>query len=202
MNKNSSLTPKQQRFCDEYLISLNATQAAITAGYSLKTARHMGYENLTKPYIQSYLKTRIKQAEKRTEITMDKVLQFWADIAFTPMDELFDSGPDGTLIPKSFDEMTDRAKRCVSELKAQFDMDGAGWQTIKRIDQLKASEMIAKHLGMFIERKEIGTPGEFDKLTDAELDARIRKEAEFFQSYVGKAGEEGRQREKQSDRPH
>ena len=186
MNKNSSLTLKQQRFCDEYLISLNAKDACVKAGYSLRTAKEMGCENLTKPHIQAYLQVRIKQAEKRTEITMDKVLQFWADIAFTPMDELFDSGPDGTLIPKSFDEMTDRAKRCVSELKAQFNKDGAGWQTIKRIDQLKASEMIAKHLGMFVERKEIGTPGEFDKLTDEELDALIKKEAEFFRAMQGK----------------
>jgi phage terminase small subunit len=192
MNKNSLLTPKQQRFCNEYLISLNATDAAIKAKYSVKTAKEMGYENLTKPHIQAYLQVRIKQAEKRTEITIDKVLQFWADLAFTPMDEIFDSGPDGTLIPKSFDEMTDRAKRCISELKAQFDKDGAGWQTIKRIDQLKASEMIAKHLGMFIERKEIGTPGEFDKLTDEELDARIRKEAEFFRVMLGKQEKKGK----------
>jgi phage terminase small subunit len=194
MNKNSLLTPKQQRFCNEYLISLNAKDACIKAGYSLRTAKEMGCENLTKPHIQAYLQVRIKQAEKRTEITMDKVLQYWADIAFTPMDELFNSGPDGTLIPKSFDEMTSRAKRCISELKAQFDKDGAGWQTIKRIDQLKASEMIAKHLGMFIERKEIGTPGEFDKLTDAELDARIKAEVQFFADEAG-AKKEGNNQE-------
>ena len=48
---NANLTPKQQRFVDEYLIDLNATQAAIRAGYSRNSARQMGAENLSKPVI-------------------------------------------------------------------------------------------------------------------------------------------------------
>ena len=180
------LTTKQNVFVSEYLIDFNGTQAYIRAGYSPKRAEVAASRLLTNVKIQVAIQEAMKAREVRTGVTMDKVLEFWADLAFTPMDEIFDSGPDGTLIPKSFDEMTDRAKRCVSELKAQFDKDGAGWQTIKRIDQLKASEMIAKHLGMFVERKEIGTPGEFDKLTDEELDALIKKEAEFFRAMQGK----------------
>ena len=53
------MNPKQKIFCDEYLVSLNATEAAIKAGYSKKTARSIGQENLTKPDIKKYIKTNI-----------------------------------------------------------------------------------------------------------------------------------------------
>jgi phage terminase small subunit len=188
----ADLTAKQKKFCDEYLISLNATDAAIKAGYSAKTADVIGCENLVKPKIKAYLQERTKKIEQRTDITMDAVLQFWHDLAFTPIEEMFDNGPDGTLVPKSMDEMTDRAKRCINEMKCQFDKDGNGWQTIKRLDQLKASEMIAKHLGGFIERKEVGLPGAFDKLEDDELDRRIAKEAGFFGSLAGEKKKAGK----------
>lgn len=68
------LTPKQQRFVDEYLIDLNATQAAIRAGYSAKTARQIGERLLTNVDIQAALSARMKDREARTEITQDKVI--------------------------------------------------------------------------------------------------------------------------------
>lgn len=68
------LTAKQQRFCDEYLCDLNATQAAVRAGYSKKTASEIGAENLRKPLIQEYLALRQQDRQKRTEITQDYVL--------------------------------------------------------------------------------------------------------------------------------
>ncbi len=67
-------TPKQQRFIEEYLIDLNATQAAIRAGYSKKTARQMGTENLSKPAIQSALQKAMDARSERTAITQDYVL--------------------------------------------------------------------------------------------------------------------------------
>ena len=70
-----ALNDKQQRFCDEYLIDLNATQAAIRAGYSEKTAKSIGHENLTKPDVIAYLSERQKEREIRTQITQDNVLR-------------------------------------------------------------------------------------------------------------------------------
>ena len=73
--KNQKLTEKQKNFCREYLVDLNATQAAIRAGYSKKTAGEMGHETLKKPQIQKQLqKTMNKRAEK-TEITAEMVLK-------------------------------------------------------------------------------------------------------------------------------
>ena len=66
---DKKLTAKQQRFCDEYLIDLNATQAAIRAGYSVKTAKQIGQENLTKPDLKEYIEKRM--AEKEAELIAD-----------------------------------------------------------------------------------------------------------------------------------
>lgn len=66
----AKFTAKQQRFCDEYLIDLNATQAAIRAGYSAKTARVIGQENLLKPAIKEYIEKRM--AEKEAAIVADQ----------------------------------------------------------------------------------------------------------------------------------
>lgn len=69
------MTPKQQRFVDEYLIDLNATQAAIRAGYSEKTARQVGAENLSKPDIAAAIEAQAQERSQRTKIDADMVLQ-------------------------------------------------------------------------------------------------------------------------------
>ena len=68
------LTAKQQRFVAEYLIDLNATQAAIRAGYSEKTAYSIGQENLTKPEIAAAVAAAQAERSERTEVTQDYVL--------------------------------------------------------------------------------------------------------------------------------
>lgn len=70
------LTAKQQRFCDEYLLDLNATQAAIRAGYSEKTARVIACENLTKPYIQEYIEKRMAEKEKALIADQNEVMKY------------------------------------------------------------------------------------------------------------------------------
>lgn len=72
----AKLTAKQQRFCDEYLIDLNATQAAIRAGYSRKTAGKIGQENLTKPDIQCCIEARMAEKESELIADQDEVLKY------------------------------------------------------------------------------------------------------------------------------
>ena len=76
----SKLTAKQQRFCDEYLIDLNATQAAIRAGYSEKTARQIGTENLSKPYIREYIDKRMAEKEAELIADQDEVLKYLTSV--------------------------------------------------------------------------------------------------------------------------
>lgn len=70
------MTAKQQRFCDEYLIDLNATAAAIRAGYSKHTAGAIGAENLKKPYIQEYIAERMAEKESQLIADQDEVLKY------------------------------------------------------------------------------------------------------------------------------
>lgn len=71
----AGLTDKQQRFVDEYLIDLNATQAAIRAGYSEKTAKEIGSENLTKPNIAKAITEAQEKLSNKAQVTVEMVVQ-------------------------------------------------------------------------------------------------------------------------------
>lgn len=81
------MTKKQQRFCDEYLIDLNATQAAIRAGYSEKTARQIGQENLTKPAIKEYIEKRMAEKEDALIAKQDEVMKYLTAVMRREMNE-------------------------------------------------------------------------------------------------------------------
>ena len=76
----AKMTAKQQMFCDEYLIDLNATQAAIRAGYSKKTARQMATENLAKPVIKEYIEKRMAEKEEALIAKQDEVLKYLTSV--------------------------------------------------------------------------------------------------------------------------
>ena len=76
----AKMTAKQQRFCDEYLIDLNATQAAIRAGYSEKNARNIASENLAKPNIKEYIENRMAEKEKTLIADQDEVLKYLTSV--------------------------------------------------------------------------------------------------------------------------
>lgn len=75
-----AMTAKMKLFCDEYLISLNATQAAIKAGYSEKTAYSIGQENLKKPEIKNYIEQRMAEKEAALIADQDEVLKYLTNV--------------------------------------------------------------------------------------------------------------------------
>ena len=83
------LNKRQAKFVDEYLIDLNATQAALRAGYSPKTARFIGCQNLTKVNISEAIQERQKELQKETQITQVRVLQEEARLAFQDVWDCF-----------------------------------------------------------------------------------------------------------------
>ena len=87
----AKLTEKQQRFIDEYLIDLNATQAAIRAGYSVKTAREQASQNLTKLNIQQAISEKMAERSKRTGVNQDRIVLELAKIAFVNAADVIDS---------------------------------------------------------------------------------------------------------------
>lgn len=153
----ADLNPKQERFAQEYLIDLNATQAAIRAGYSPKTAKQQGARLLTNADIQAAIqKGRIK-AEQRTDITLDRVLHEIATIAFADPRKAVKWGPgvyeetldDGTVARSSgvmlidSDSLDDDVARTLAEVGNT--KEGV---KIKFHDKLAALEKLGKHLGL------------------------------------------------------
>ena len=84
------MTKKQKLFVEEYLIDLNATQAAIRAGYSPDTAKEIGCENLTKPNIRACIDREMAERSKRTGVNADRVVQELAKIAFVNAVDVID----------------------------------------------------------------------------------------------------------------
>lgn len=113
----SKLNPKQKRFCHEYVIDHNATQACIRAGYKEKNAAVTGCENLTKPNIKEYIAELEETIFEKLGITQEKVLRERSAIAFSRIDNHVEVDEGGFVKCKTFDEMDDNAIACIKKVK-------------------------------------------------------------------------------------
>lgn len=141
------LTPKQIKFIDEYLIDLNATQAAIRAGYSKKTAQRIGSENLSKPLIQEEIQKRRNKLQSKCEITQERVLRELAAIAFASGADFAKVVTGGTfdtvkMIPT--DKIPPEKLTAIAGMKMT-----ANGVEVKLHDKVRALEMLGKYLGLF-----------------------------------------------------
>lgn len=149
----NKLNARQERFIEEYLIDLNATQAAIRAGYSEKIARKIGCEALAKPKIAERIAAAREKVAKKCEISQEWVLN-------------------------NLKEVAERCMEAVPALDRHGDETGK-W-TFQAANANRALELIGKHLGMFVERSEVKMNVEGDllglnALDDDELDKRIER---------------------------
>lgn len=123
-----ALTAKQQRFCDEYLIDLNATQAAIRAGYSEKNARNIASENLAKPNIKKYIDDRMAEKESQLIADQDEVLKYLTEVL----------------------RGESRSSIVVVESKGDFMTEAREMQKAPdEKERLKAAELLGKRYGLY-----------------------------------------------------
>ena len=149
----ADLTPKQQRFVEEYLIDLNATQAAIRAGYSEKTAQQMGSENLLKPVVAKAIQEASDARQERTQVDADYVLKRLVEI--DQMDVLDIMDDNGNVKPLK--EWPKVWRQSISNIESVSLEDEAGWlKKIKWPDKVKNLELLGKHIavGAFKEKVE------------------------------------------------
>lgn len=149
------MTPKQQRFIEEYLVDLNATQAAIRAGYSAKTAYSIGEENLKKPEIRDALKKARKQTTERTQITEDWVLNNLKAVA----ERCLQASP--VLDKKGNPVMVETP---TGETVPAFVFNSMGAN--------RSLELLGKHIGMFGDKVKI--EHSYEDMSDDELTALAR----------------------------
>ena len=146
--KEDGMTPKQQRFCEEYLIDCNGTQAAIRAGYSKHTADRIASENLGKPEIQAYLQTLMSERQKATIASAEEVLEYLTSVvrgetksAYLAVVGTGDGMSEATIVDKAPAEA----------------------------DRLKAAELLGKRYAMFTQKVEMDvTPVVVDGYEDIE----------------------------------
>lgn len=154
------LLPKQAKFVAEYLISGNATQAALAAGYSPKTAHVIGQENLKKPVIASLLQVKNTEIAARQderlaamELTKERVQREIARIAFFDARKMF--GPDGT--PLAITDLDDDTAACIVGLDVLEEWEGVGENRVlvghvkkyKIANKNVALDQASKILGMY-----------------------------------------------------
>mgnify|MGYP001218784721 FL=1 len=123
------LTEKQKRFADYYIETGNATEAAIKAGYSQKTAKEMGYENLTKPHIKAYIDERIREMDEKRIMKAEEVMQLLTAIARNEVKEEVVVFGDGMSVIEE--------------------------KGISAKDRLKALELIGKRYGLWTDKQQI-----------------------------------------------
>ncbi len=133
-----NLSQKQQLFVQEYLVDLNATQAAKRAGYSEKTARSVGAENLTKPDIQKAISDAIEVRSERTEVTQDYVLK-------TIVETIERSKQARVITDSQGEPMTQETEDGDLKVVARYDANAV----------LKGAELLGKHLKMWTDKTEL-----------------------------------------------
>lgn len=156
------LSPKQERFAAEYLVDLNATQAAIRAGYSAKTAKEQGARLLTNVHIQAAVQKRRQQHQENTGLTVERVLQEAMRLAFFDIRKLADA--EGNPIPISqLDDDTAAAIQGL-ELATERSRGEDPVETVvrkyKAADKNSALERLFKHLGLFAKDNAQTNPAE------------------------------------------
>lgn len=148
-----NLTEKQQRFCEEYLLDLNATKAAIRAGYSESTARSIGCENLTKPDIQEYIADlQAKKAEEHN-ISHNRIIQELVKVAFGDVKNYFDEHGRIINISELSNDVSGSIKSVtVFSEKIRSEGETIVEESMKKIesyDKLKAIDTLNRMLGYY-----------------------------------------------------
>lgn len=156
------MTDTQKRFCDEYLIDLNATRAYKVAYPRCKkdeTANAASSRMLRNVKVQEYISKKQQEIEKRTEVTQDMVIKELAKIAFLDIRKLYTE--NGQL--KNIADMDSETAGAISSLETLEEYEGYGddrekigdTQKVKLLDKTKALELLGRHLGMFKDKMTI-----------------------------------------------
>lgn len=155
---------KQKRFCEEYLIDLNATQAAIRAGYSPKGASVRGSRLLTNAKVRARIDAAMAEQSKRTGVNADRVVRELARIAFVNPTEVIDTDKVKVLPNASKDNTA-----AIASVKVKTSNSDTGKSVEREIrfhDKNKALELLGRHLGMFNDKLNIAAEGTVQIIDD------------------------------------
>ncbi len=184
-----ALNDKQKRFADEYIIHLNAAQAAVQAGYGIANAANQGYRLLQDPEVAWYIQTRQRELQTRLNVTQERVIEEVAKLAFSNMRDFVSVNADGDPVP-NFSTLTRDQWASVQEVTVDSYVDGKGpnAKPVKKVklklhDKRGPLNDLCKHLGLF-DDKSVGIGGQMvsvmietgnlDELSDGQLRAIVQ----------------------------
>lgn len=157
----AKLTPRQERFVQEYLTDLNATAAARRAGYSARSADEFAYQLLRKPQIREAIERAKAERAQRVEVTADRVVAELAAMAF--YDPAAIRGVRG---PEDIAGLPEPVRRAI----VGWSWDRQGNFVLKLSPKTPSLELLARHLGMFRDKVELSGPGGGPIRTEGKLD--------------------------------
>lgn len=186
------LNAKQTRFVQEYVVDLNATDAARRAGYNERSVEAIGYENLRKPQIQAAIAEIQSRRAERTEVKADRVVAELARVGFSDVRRLFND--DGSM--KSVKDWPDDVAAAVSSIETLEEYEGSGenrrfvglTKKVKLWDKNKALASLMQHLGMVVhklkveEERTLVVRHEYEQLRRQPADEIIRLYRQAFSS--------------------
>lgn len=146
------LSEQRQRFVEEYLIDLNGTQAAIRAGYSVKTAQEQSSRLLSNVMVQEAISKAMAARSRRTGVNQDRVVLELAKLAFVKMTDVVDSNG------RIREDATDDDLSCIESIKfkeSDNEFGGSVEREVKIGSKLKALELLGKHLGMWNDKLDV-----------------------------------------------
>jgi phage terminase small subunit len=188
----AKLVEKRALFVREYLKDFNGAQAAIRAGYSKKTARAIACKLLTFADVQAAIASAQEKRAERLDITVDRVVQEYAKIAFSKISDYLSFGPKGVKLKDSLG-MSDSALAAVLEVSeraaTEFDTRSISFKLHSKTSALEA---VGRHLGMFNDKIELKVQGAVEELLDS-VKGRMSPEAhaEFRKALAEEMGFEG-----------
>jgi phage terminase small subunit len=169
-----ALTDKQEMFCREYLTDLNATQAAIRAGYSAKTANRTAHENMTKPEIQARLAELMKERNQKAQISSEYVLNRLVEI--DQLDVLDILNDEGDMKPvKEWPKSWRTTLSGLDIIAMGSDQDTTTLvKKIKWPDKLKNLELLGKHIDVQAFKEQTENRVTIQELSDEDIEQKIK----------------------------
>ena len=160
---NPKLSAKQQLFILEYLVDKNATQAAIRAGYSKRTAGAIGTEHLQKPHIRAAIDVEIEKQKARITFTADQVLEEMARVGFADMKDFLEIDEGGAIRAFPLDSLAEGKSRIIKKVKEKRTIKSTpeGDQILESTyefelcDKVKSLELLARNLGILNDKQQI-----------------------------------------------
>jgi phage terminase small subunit len=160
------MNEKQARFVREFLIDLCATQAAVRAGYSRKTATEIGYELLRKPDIQLAINEAKAERAARLQVDQDAVVRRLAAVAFADLGDFASWDAEGNLTVTASEDLDPEKRQAIRDVAVTTTSRHGRDETVVTVktalrlhDSLRALEMLGRHLGMFMDRSKVEIDG-------------------------------------------